>query len=98
MRHMYLFLKARAFLVFGFLLYAAGSVREAIAAPSYPEEWVLGDRLLVGALFLIVIGFLTGAFALLMGNVAPMIKRSVIYPLFKVTGVDGDKKPLIIEK
>jgi hypothetical protein len=75
-----------------------GMSRLAEAAEKYPEEWVLGERLLVGALVLIVVGWLTGAYALMFSSLRPLIRRFFLYPLFKVRGEDGDKKSLIAKK
>lgn len=75
-----------------------GISRLSIAAETYPEEWVLGERLLVGTLVLIVVGWLTGAYALIFSSLGPLIRRFFLYPLFKVKGDGGDKKPLITKK
>jgi len=82
-------------LTISFLLSGLG---EAFGAEKFPEEWVWGERLLVGLLVLMVVGWLTGAYALLFTSVRPLIKRLFLYPLFKITGTDGDKKPLITKK
>ena len=74
------------------------SFAEAAGTQSYPEEWVLGDRLLAGALFLIVIGWLTGAFALLFANAVPLFNRFFLYPLLKIMRPHGEKKTLITKK
>lgn len=85
----------RLLLTVGFLFI---TLAEAMGAEKYPEEWVWGERLLVGLLVLMVVGWLTGAYALLFTSVRPLIKRLFLYPLFKITGTDGDKKPLITKK
>lgn len=75
---------------------------QAAAPESGLDGWVLGNYLLVGILFLLVLGWLTGAYALLFGNlfsnVGPRMKRVFLYPLLKVMGKSGDKKPCISEK
>lgn len=64
--------------------------------------WVLGNYLLVGLLVLLVLGWLSGAYALLFsnlfGNVGPRMKRVILYPLLKVMGKSGDKKSWTSEK
>lgn len=79
----------------GFLF---SSFIEAAGANGYPEEWVWGERLLIGLLILTVVGWLTGAYALLFTSVGPAIRRFLLYPLFKVKEPDGNKKPLITKK
>lgn len=86
------------FLTISFLFYGMGGLAEAAGKLAGPDQWVLGNRLLVGALFLIVFGFVTGAYALLLSGIGPLIKRVFLYPLFKFTGANGDKKPLITKK
>jgi hypothetical protein len=86
------------FLTLSFLIHEMGSFAAAAWINSFPEEWVLGDRLLAGALFLIVIGWLTGAYALIFANVAPVFNRFFLYPLLKVIRPHGEKKPLITKK
>jgi hypothetical protein len=92
--------KLSTFLLLSLLILIDGMAHFAEAAwtQSYPEEWVLGERLLVGALFLIVLGWLTGAYALLFVNIAPLVKRFLVYPLLKIMGTHGEKKPLITKK
>lgn len=80
----------------GLLLY--GWIGTAGAAPADPNSWVLGNRLMIGALILIVIGFFTGIYALLFTSIGPAIRRVLLYPLFKTMGEDGDRKPLITKK
>lgn len=82
----------------GFFIHAMGRFAEAAGLYSYPEEWLLGERLLRGALFLIVIGWLSGAFALLFIRIAPSTERVFLYPLFKVIGTGGKKKLLITKR
>lgn len=80
------------------LFYTLSGLAKAAGGPADPDEWVLGNYLLVGALSIIVIGFLAGGYALLFSSVGPVIKRFFIYPLFKVRGRNGDKKPLVTKK
>ncbi|MBI3802847.1 MAG: hypothetical protein HY282_03705 [Nitrospirae bacterium] len=93
MRFLKTFFLSTSFLLFGIL-----GLAQAAGRPVEPDQWVLGDYLLAGALFLIVIAFLTGAYALLFSNSRPLIKRAFLYPLFKVIGMEGEKKPLITKK
>jgi|GEM_PF-6470562 len=86
------------FLIIIFLIDGMGRFAAAAGTQADPDQWVLGNRLLVGALILIVFGFLTGGYALLFSNAGPAIKRFFLYPLFKILGVNGDKKPLITKK
>lgn len=85
------------FLAISFLFYTIG-FSEAVEAQAYPEEWAWGERLLIGLLILIVVGWLTGAYALLFTSAGPVIKRFLLYPLFKIKEPDGEKKPLITKK
>jgi hypothetical protein len=85
---------ARLFLIAAVLI-STGIFTGAALAKSYPEEWILGDRLLAGALFFIAFGWITGAYALLFVHTSPLRKRIFLYPLFKVMGIDGQKKSLI---
>lgn len=75
---------------------------QAAQSESGLDGWVLGNYLLVGLLILLVLGWLTGAYALLFGslfsNVGPRMKRVFLYPLLKVTGKSGNKKPWTSEK
>ena len=75
---------------------------QAAAPESGLDGWVLGDYLLVGFLVLVVLGWLSGAYALLFSNlfsnVGPRMKRVFLYPLLKVMGKSGDKKPWTSEK
>lgn len=80
------------------LSFLLGMSRFAEAAEKYPEEWVWGEYLLVGLLVLIVAGWLTGAYALIFSSLRPLVKRFFLYPLFKMRGTEGDKKPLITKK
>lgn len=91
-------LRVFLFTSISFLLVSMIGVAAAAGTPADPDEWILGNYLLVGALILVVVGFLTGAYALLFSNIGPAIKRFFLYPLFKVIGSDGDKKPLITKK
>ncbi|NKE71014.1 hypothetical protein [Candidatus Manganitrophus noduliformans] len=85
-------------LLFLTLSFLFSSLVEAVGAQNYPEEWVLGERLLVGLLVLIVAGWLTGAYALIFSSLRPLVRRFFLYPLFKMRGTEGDKKPLITKK
>ncbi len=82
----------------GFFIHGMGRFAEAAGLHSYPEEWLLGERLLTGALFLIAIGWLTGAFAFLFIHIAPSTERLFLYPLLKVIGTGGEKKSLMTKK
>ena len=64
-----------------------------------PDRWILGDSLLVGFLVLIVLGWLTGAYGLLLaGTTGPFLRRIFLYPLLKRIGKRGEKEPLTKEK
>ncbi|MCG3113561.1 MAG: hypothetical protein MCM46_17270 [Candidatus Manganitrophus sp. SB1] len=80
------------------LSFLLGMSRFAETAEKYPEEWVWGEYLLVGLLVLIVAGWLTGAYALIFSSLRPLVRRFFLYPLFKMRGTEGDKKPLITKK
>lgn len=80
------------------LSFLLGMSHFAEAAGKYPEEWVWGEYLLVGLLVLIVAGWLTGAYALIFSSLRPLVRRFFLYPLFKMRGTEGDKKPLITKK
>ncbi|MFY9268318.1 MAG: hypothetical protein WAO55_01060 [Candidatus Manganitrophaceae bacterium] len=79
-------------------IFLIGLPVQAAAPESDLDGWVLGNYLLVGFLVLIVLGWLTGAYALLFSNVGPRMKRVFLYPLLKVMGKSGDKKPWTSEK
>ena len=62
------------------------------------ERWVLGEFLLVAFLALFVLGWFTGLYPLLFTTTAPFVKRVFFYPLLKVIGKGGKRKPLTIKK
>lgn len=89
---------ARLFLIAAVLTFGTGTFIGVASARSYPEEWILGDRLLAGMLFFIALGWVAGAYAVLFINTAPLIKRLSLYPLLKIVGTDGERKSLVTKK
>ena len=62
------------------------------------DRWVLGEFLLVGFLVLFVLGWLTGAYGLLLAGTGSLFRRIFLYPLLKKVGKRGEKEPLTKEK
>jgi hypothetical protein len=87
-----------------FLLSGTGlffqDMREALAAEaeSNLNGWPLGDTLLVGILFILALGWFTGLYSLFFTRTAPFVKKVFLYPLLKVIGKGGERKPLTMEK
>ncbi len=79
-----------------------GGLAEAAGPESDLDGWALGNFLLVGILVLLVVGWFAGAYALLfaefLAKIASPVKRVFLYPLLKVIGKRGDKKPLTTGK
>jgi hypothetical protein len=89
---------ARFFLSMAVLIGGMGASAQIAWAQSRPEGWVLGDRLLAGALFLIAFGWVIGIYAIFFINTAPLIKRVMLYPLIKIAGAQGEKSSLITKR